>query len=238
MKVLFSGPSLTDAERAAFPDFDHRGPAARGDLTDAVEAGAVAIGLVDGLFGNTPAVWHKEILNALATGVRVAGGASMGALRAAECAAFGMVGVGTVYARLAAAAALDDAYVAQIHAPAALGWTPLSEAEANVEATLGVLRRRGVLDRDTAAALAAAASRLHYADRTLADLPVAAGFTGERAAALARQLRAGRVDRKGRDAMKVARWLARQPDARGPAPDGWTFHVTSQWLAFQAERRP
>ncbi len=153
MKVLFSGPSLTDAERARFPGLEHRPPARRGDLTDAVEDGATAIGLIDGLFGNTPAVWHKEILNALALGVRVGGGGSMGALRAAECAAFGMVAIGTVAARLASGAERDDAYVAQIHAPGELGWAPLSEADANADATLSVLRRRRAIDVETFEAL-------------------------------------------------------------------------------------
>lgn len=236
MKVLFSGPSLSEADRAAFPGLDHRGPARRGDLTDAVAAGASAIGLVDGLFGNTPAVWHKEILHALSLGVRVAGGGSMGALRAAECAPFGMVPIGGVAARLASGAERDDAYVAQIHMPAELGWTALSEADATVDATLAHLRRRGLLDAPTWRLLRETSRSMSYADRTLDALPARAGFSGPRADDLRRLLASHRVDRKRRDALKVARWLDRRPDSRGDPPVDWRFNETSQWLAFLRER--
>ena len=53
-----------------------------------------AIGIVDGFFHQQPSVWHREILYALSQGVPVFGGASMGALRAAELADYGMTGVG------------------------------------------------------------------------------------------------------------------------------------------------
>lgn len=237
MKVLFSGPSLGPAERGAFSALDHRGPAARGDVTRAVEEGATAIGIVDGLFGNVPAVWHKEILFALSQGVRVGGGGSMGALRAAECAAFGMVPIGVVTWRISSGIELDDSYVAQIHAPAELGWTPLSEAQANVDATLAVLKRRGRITAAEHAALDAASRATHYADRSLDRLARSAEFDPARAGELKALFRAERVDRKGRDAAKVARWLDRQPDTRAAPPAGWRFQETSQWLAFLEEHR-
>ena len=45
----------------------------------------------------TPTVWHKEILWAMAQGIHVFGGASIGALRAAELDVFGMKGIGRIY---------------------------------------------------------------------------------------------------------------------------------------------
>ena len=100
MRVLFAGPSLSgeiSTLKRKFPGLDIRPPAACGDILRAVRDGAKAIGLIDGYFGDLPSVWHKEILFALHNGVAVAGGASMGALRAAECAPFGMVGLGSIY---------------------------------------------------------------------------------------------------------------------------------------------
>ena len=100
VKVLFAGPSLAGdiaALAARHEDITFAGPVARGDVLHWTRRGASAIGIVDGLFHGVPPVWHKEILFALSEGVAVAGGASMGALRAAECAAFGMVGLGDVY---------------------------------------------------------------------------------------------------------------------------------------------
>ena len=55
------------------------------------------IAIIDGYFERMAAVWHKEILVALEKGIAVWGAASMGALRAAELAPFGMVGVGAIY---------------------------------------------------------------------------------------------------------------------------------------------
>ena len=56
-----------------------------------------AIGIIDGYFENIPSVWHKEILWAMSQGIHVFGSASMGALRAAELAPFGMEGVGAIF---------------------------------------------------------------------------------------------------------------------------------------------
>jgi hypothetical protein len=52
---------------------------------------------VDGYFERVPAVWHKEVLWAISQGIRVYGSASMGALRAAELSAFGMIGIGKIF---------------------------------------------------------------------------------------------------------------------------------------------
>ena len=77
-------------------------PSARGDgrrLPAGPARGPPArIAIIDGLFEQVPAVWHKELLFAMARGVEVSGAASMGALRAAELHAFGMIGVGPTFA--------------------------------------------------------------------------------------------------------------------------------------------
>jgi hypothetical protein len=125
MKILFAGPSLyrTDWSAGRVRDgVDCRGPAAQGDIARAVVEGAAAIGLVDGRYEDIAAVWHKEILYAIEQGVPVFGAASMGALRAAECADFGMIGLGAVYERYRSGGLADDAAVAQLHAPAELGY--------------------------------------------------------------------------------------------------------------------
>src|SRR6478609_4677562 len=129
MRIIFAGPSFgadIDRLRAENPLVIFRGPAARGDILQAVQDGARAIGIVDGYFGEVPSVWHKEILYALQKNVVVAGGASMGALRAAECAAFGMIGLGSIFEDYADGRLIDDEAVALVHAPEALGWLPLS----------------------------------------------------------------------------------------------------------------
>ena len=102
--IVFLGPSLSRAEAEVLaPDAEFWPPAQAGDVYRACHsAGAETIGLIDGFFGTAPSVWHKEVLFALSRGVRVLGSSSMGALRAAECAAFGMEGVGEIYDMYAA----------------------------------------------------------------------------------------------------------------------------------------
>ncbi len=98
MKIVFAGPSLHGTP-VEWGDIVCRGPAETGAIERALGDGATVIGLVDGHYQQVGAVWHKEILAALAAGAAVFGAASMGALRAAECAPFGMVPVGSIARR-------------------------------------------------------------------------------------------------------------------------------------------
>ena len=97
--VVFLGPTLPHAAAADLLTATYLPPARQGDIYRAVRAlRPVAVGLVDGRFLDTGTVWHREILWALSEGVHVFGAASMGALRAAELAPFGMRGIGQVFA--------------------------------------------------------------------------------------------------------------------------------------------
>ena len=87
--VVFTGPTLLGEEGKAELAAAFFPPASQGDVYLAVKGGARVIGIIDGYFERIPAVWHKEILWAMAQGVHVYGSASMGALRAAELTAFG-----------------------------------------------------------------------------------------------------------------------------------------------------
>ena len=87
MIVVFTGPTLpADQARAILPDALYLPPVAQGDVYRAAGHQPQAIALIDGFFEHVPAVWHKEILWAMAQGIHVFGSSSMGALRAAELA--------------------------------------------------------------------------------------------------------------------------------------------------------
>ena len=133
--IVFTGPTITPAEAARELDAVYRPPAAEGDVYRAAERHPRAIGIIDGYFENVPAVWHKEILWAMSEGIHVYGSASMGALRAAELAAFGMVGIGTVFEAYRDGV-LEDDEVAIVHADAEFDFRPASEAMVNIRATL------------------------------------------------------------------------------------------------------
>ena len=79
----------------------YKRPIKRGDLNLALKENPDIIAIIDGVFHQSSAVGHKEILNVLNNGVKVYGASSMGALRASELDTLGMIGVGYVYEQYA-----------------------------------------------------------------------------------------------------------------------------------------
>ncbi len=133
--IVYLGPSLPlDIARDALPAAELRGPVAVGDVLRVVDehvAGRTRVGriaIIDGYFERMAAVWHKELLLAIEAGIDVWGASSMGALRAAELAPFGMRGVGTIYERFASGELVCDDEVAVAHLPAEFGYTSTSIA--------------------------------------------------------------------------------------------------------------
>lgn len=135
--VLFAGPSLAGLTPPA--SIELRPPAVCGDLARLLRDPPAAIGLVDGSFGIAPTVWHKEILDLLSVGVRVLGAASIGALRAAELEAFGMEGVGAIFAAYRAGKIDRDDAVMLLQAPQELGFAPLTVALVDAERALAAI---------------------------------------------------------------------------------------------------
>ncbi len=236
MKVLFAGPTLygtvTPGRRVAGTEIVCLPPAKQGDIARAVLQGASVIGLVDGRYEDVAAPWHKEILFAIEQGVRMFGAASMGALRAAECAPYGMKPIGVVAERYISGDITDDADVAQIHGPPELGCLPLSEALVNIEATLEAALSVGALSSADDRRLRASAKRIFFKDRTLTRVVEQAGFSGSQADALVVMLKAHWRDIKREDATALVRGLLHEPAARVTSPRAWTFRQPSAWRRF------
>lgn len=231
--VVFLGPTLPVAEARPLLAARYAPPAGQGDVLRAVLDGAKAILVVDGYFERIPAVWHKEILFAMSEGVHVFGAASMGALRAAELADFGMEGVGAIYEAYASGELEDDDEVAVAHAAAEDGFRPVSEAMVNIRATLQ--SSVDVVSRKTAALLEAIAKELYYPDRSyprLLEEARAAGVPSDELDRFREHLKLGRVDQKRRDARAaltlVAERLAagferKNVEFRFEHTDAWAF---------------
>ncbi len=165
---VFLGPTLPISR---VPDsIDVCGPAVLGSIYKASQAGYKRIGIVDGLFGNVPSVWHKEILFAMSKGASVYGAASLGALRAAELHQYGMVGVGRIYRMFRSGLLTDDDEVAVVHCPAELGYSALSESLVNIRFTLNRMRNAGVISMDMQTAACSHFKSLYFADRSLSGL--------------------------------------------------------------------
>ena len=230
MKVVFVGPSLHGAS-IDWSGLDQRPPAAQGDVFAAVNQGATAIGLIDGYFGSTASVWHKEILFALAQGVRMLGGGSMGALRAAECAPFGMEPVGSIAARYLSEETDDDSLVALSHGPAEVGFAPVTEALVDMHATFERLTAAGIIGSADAARLTDAARATFFQERTLAEVLQRAGSSNR--PDLERRYAEHFAGIKRADAIAVVERLRALPATRG-APPTWRMQEPPTWRQFVA----
>jgi hypothetical protein len=225
---VFAGPTLY---RELWPAGIRRfGPAAMGSVFRAVEAGFRRVGIVDGLFGNAPSVWHKEILYAISAGVEIVGAGSMGALRAAELSGFGMIGIGRIFRLFRSGLWSDDDEVAIIHASEELDYFPLSETMANVRFTLRRLRRSGYIDRLVATELVRSMKARHFSQRTRDALREDATlFVGRDAAArFTDEFERRYVDVKRLDAQMLLAYLS-QPNGTAQPPQARAFPATGHW---------
>ena len=212
-RCIFVGPSLHGViDRPS--EIDFLPPAARGDLIRAAVGGARWIGLIDGYFGTCASVWHKEILYALSIGCHVWGGASMGALRAAECRAFGMRPVGAIASQFVSGELEDDAEVALVHGPAEADYAPFTEALVDARPTIGAMLAAGAIDRTESDNLLEAARSLHFAERTAEAMAKVAASTYGRRKELEILYDAHRVRAKQIDALHLVTDMCAEPPER------------------------
>jgi hypothetical protein len=239
---VFVGPTLAVADARAVLDALYLPPAKHGDVYRAVASlRPQAIALIDGYFQWSAAVWHKEILWAMHEGVHVFGASSIGALRAAELAPFGMRGVGRIFEAYRAGvfgpsgdeAFEDDDEVCVVHGPPESGYVAASEALVNIRRTLADAVDTGVISDGTRLRLVAIAKAAFFPDRSFAQL-LRRGRSENLApgelAALERWLPAGQVNQKRQDALAMLEvmreFLAAKPP---PARAGFSFERTTLW---------
>ncbi|WP_282152086.1 TfuA-like protein [Ruegeria atlantica] len=168
--VVFVGPTLPAQEVTAQLNAAVLPPVQRGDVYRAAKDQPHAIGIIDGFFEGVPSVWHKEILWAMEQGIPVFGSASMGALRAAELADFGMIGVGGIFEDYLSGVLQDDDEVAVLHSPAELGFQPLSTPMVSIRATVKQAQAQGILPAESAAEILEHAKSRHYRHRIWQDI--------------------------------------------------------------------
>lgn len=230
--VIFAGPSIYGLDPACLSGMRLCAPACAGDIFSAVQQGARQIGLIDGLYGDCASVWHKEILYALEKGVRVFGGASMGALRAAECAAFGMIGIGRIFEDYHQGRRVRDADIAVFHAPAALDFKPLTLSLVDFEASLEEWQQNPALYADMHAmlgahwqAIAQAGEDLHFTKRTWRRILRHAGLSVAADDGFLQLLQARSVSQKQADACAVLAVCQKHVDVQVESRD-WKLQNT------------
>jgi hypothetical protein len=239
---VYLGPTLPVAEAREILDAVYLPPVRQGDVYRLTRLRRpTLIGLVDGHFNQVPAVWHKELLWAMSRGVHLFGAASMGALRAAELAAFGMRGVGRVFEAyrdgvlppFGGEAFEDDDEVAVVHAPGDAGYLPLSEAMVNIRCTLAAAAEGGIISRSTRDHLVRLAKQTFYPRRNFRGLlqqANEAGVATTQLEALQQWLPQGRCDQKRDDARRLLQAMrAFLDDEPAPMQPGFGFQHTAQW---------
>jgi hypothetical protein len=170
--VVFAGLSISQEEVTLYlPEATVFSPARCGDVLQAIKLQPNVMVLIDGKFGNTPTVWHSEILFAMSLGIIVIGCSSMGALRAAELSQFGMIGSGKIYEAYLSGEIEGDDEVALVYDHQ---FNALNYALVDIRETFSFAVKSGKLTDQEAKALLAVFKELSYKKRTLPDFKASA----------------------------------------------------------------
>lgn len=230
MKVLFAGPSIF-GEEIDLHGIELRPPASQGDLATAVLQGANIIGLVDGNFASIASVWHKEILFALQEGVIVYGASSMGALRAAECARFGMIPVGKIANEYLTGVRDNDADVALLQWPQERKWQPITDPLVDIEFTIFKMLKIGCISEKNAKDILSSARSKFYYDRCIEK--IVANLSN--AKNLCHLYRTHFVSQKRIDAIELIHTLKNCSDVRVPPSNEWGLSSSVIWSRALAQ---
>lgn len=161
--VVYTGTSINHHDAKKILDADYRPPVKRNDIRKLMRNPPDIIGIIDGVFYDSAAVAHREIIEAIRGGVIVVGGGSMGALRASELDYYGMTGVGKIYGMFRDGVLESDDEVAVTFDAETM--ESLSVPLVNVRATLELAVEKGIVVHETAGAILETAKKLFYPDR-------------------------------------------------------------------------
>jgi hypothetical protein len=225
--LVYVGPSL-DAEqvRERIPEAIIRPPAKQSDLiSDLMEFEPTHVLLIDGEFSQALSVWQKEVVYALQIpGVKaVYGASSMGALRAADLADFGMVGVGRIFRWYDEGVITDESEVALLYYQRPDGsYVSATVPLVNIRAALDKAVEMGAVELPTAEAILAYCAKVHWTERTPSALKAVPGLLSW----------LERVDQKKADALElVCTFADLKPRANYTAPkqDALSLNFTAQF---------
>ncbi|MBP1859371.1 TfuA-like protein [Rhizobium herbae] len=208
-------------------DADYAPPAKQADIYSAVRTSRPAvIVLIDGEFHQSLSVWHKEILYALAHGVRVIGASSMGALRAAELHTLGMIGAGRIFEDYRDGVINADDEVALTYGPAGLGYPQVTIPMVNLRATLDAAERKGDITSEQKLVLRERLHGIHFSERTRSRLHQEVESLGYETETFNRVFNGNFIDQKRLDAVEALQVASEMVRSIREAPVGFEFHKT------------
>lgn len=203
-RIVFVGPTLNRAEAESILPAHYLPPARQSDILSVVsKLNPKVICLIDGEFGQSLSVWHKEILFALEKGVKVLGSSSMGALRAAETWKFGMIGVGRIFEKYRDGVLTDDDDVALTYAPSEMGFIKITLPLVNIQATLEHGISYGLITNVLARKVEETSKRLHFSARDIPRICARGKLSALEAKAIEALFSENYVDQKKIDAISL-----------------------------------
>lgn len=202
--IIFTGPSLSPEEGLKILNADYRPPVKRNDILKAINDSPDIIGIIDGIFHQSPAVGHKEILEAIKKGITVVGGGSMGALRASELDSLGMIGVGYVYNEYASGNIESDDDVA-ITFDIYTGET-MSEALVNITYKLTEAVKNEIINKKEKEKMISIAKSIYYPNRTYYNILKESNLSEDKKEEL-RDFIVKTIDIKKQDAIAVLKYI-------------------------------
>lgn len=207
--VVFLGPTMRYEEASLVLDAIYLPPVRQSDILSVLrEYAPKVIAIIDGEFSQSLAVWHKEIIYAIESGVKVFGGSSMGALRAAELDDHGMIGVGKIYRAFKSEALTDDDEVALIYAPGSMNYLNISMSMVNIRATINAALEDDRIDKCLVHKLLDEAKALHFCERKLDVLLSRLNLNEQQSSAVSEMFNEHLVDQKKLDGIELLQLLA------------------------------
>ena len=205
--IIYTGLSISFDEAKSILEAEYKPPIKRGDLFTLLEKeeDIDIIGIIDGLFHQSPAVAHKEILKALDDDITVVGGASMGALRACELYPYGMIGVGNIFEDYKnGVIESDDDVAVSLDAES---YRPLSDSWINMKYNFNNACKDDVITQEEVDKLLQTSKKIYYPKRSFDYVIKKSDIDEDRKKSLKEYLKENKFDIKHDDAKAVLEYI-------------------------------
>jgi hypothetical protein len=205
--VIYTGLSICFDEAKSILDADYQPPIKRGDIDSLLNNrdDMEIIGIIDGVFHQSPAVSHKEILRALKDNITVVGGASMGALRACELYPYGMIGIGNIFEDYKNGTIESDDDVAVSLDPTT--YEQLSDSWINMKYNFNKAQKDNILSQEDVDNLLATSKDIYYPKRSFEYVIKKSELTEYKKTKLTKYLDKNKFDIKHDDAKAVIEYI-------------------------------
>lgn len=205
--IIYTGLSISFEEAKNILDAEYYPPIKRGDIDNLLSKrdDIDVIGIIDGVFHQSPAVAHKEILQALQKGITVVGGSSMGALRACELYPYGMIGIGRIFNDYKEGIIDSDDDVSVAFNPENL--EQLSEPWINIKYNLDNAYNDNIISQGKKEELLKIAKDTYYPKRSFEYIIKKSSLSPENITTLINYINDNKIDIKYNDAREVIKYI-------------------------------